>query len=95
MDINGQTHGGNTPLHCLCSTSECDTSVKIRIVERLLAHGDLEVDAKNNEECRPIYFACKDCEVDLVRFLDKKCKADLTHRTCDGLNILHAVGEFI
>ena len=92
MDINGQTHEGNTPLHCLMQ-SKVDNSVKIRLVERLLAHGDLDVDAKNNEDCRPIFFACKMCNVVLVRFLVEKCKADLTQKTCDGLNVLHAIVE--
>ena len=92
MDINGQTHEGNTPLHCLVQ-SKVDNSVKIRLVERLLAHGDLDVDAKNNEDCRPIFFACKMCNVVLVRFLVEKCKVDLTQKTCDGLNVLHAIVE--
>ena len=95
VDINEQSHDGNTPLHLLCkSVLHNDIQQKIRIIEKLLdGPGDLEVNAKNNEDCRPIFFACLACEVDLLSFLAEKCKADLSCKSCDGLNLLHVILE--
>ena len=95
MEINEKSYDGNTPLHLLCKSEEInDVQQKIRLVEkRLDGPGDLEVNAKNNEDCRPIFFSCTACEVDLLSFLAEKCKADLSCKSCDGLNLLHVVLE--
>ena len=93
MEINEQSYDGNTPLHLLCkNVLHNDVQQKIRIIEKLLK-GDLEINAKNNEDCRPIFFSCTACEVDLLSFLAEKCKADLSCKSCDGLNLLHVVLE--
>ena len=73
MDINEKSHAGDTPLHLLCKNLlHTDVQQKIRLIEKMLAHrpGELEINAKNNEEIRPIFFACMSCEVDLLRFLE-------------------------
>ena len=96
MDINEKSHAGDTPLHLLCKNLlHTDVQQKIRLIEKMLAHrpGELEINAKNNEEIRPIFFACMSCEVDLLRFLAEKCKADLLCTSADGLNLLHVILE--
>ena len=91
--VNAQSHDGNTPLHPLCKSEEInDVQQKIRLVEKLLdGPGNLEVNANNNEGCRPIFFACTACEVDLLRFLVEKCKADLSYKSY--VSLLHVVLE--
>ena len=80
-------------MHVLCKSEEInDVQQKIRLVEKLLdGPGNLEVNANNNEGCRPIFFACTACEVDLLRFLVEKCKADLSYKSY--VSLLHVVLE--
>ena len=80
VDVNDQAHNGDTALHVLCSSERIDASLKIQIAEKLLAHGDLDVEKCNNENVRPISFACKRYEVDVVKFLVEKCNTDLSKK---------------
>ena len=80
VDVNDQAHNGDTALHVLCSSERIDASKKIQIAEKLLAAGDLDVERCNNENVRPISFACKRYEVDVVKFLVEKCQTDLSKK---------------
>ena len=80
VDVNDQAHNGDTALHVLCSSERIDASLKIEIAEKLLTGGDLDVERCNNENVRPISFACKRYEVDVVKFLVEKCQTDLSKK---------------